>query len=145
MVFPKIPVLAAIVPVQAPGPTVLLAEDNEANVQTIGGYLEDKGCVMQYARNGVDAVRMTRDLRPAIILMDIQMPVMDGLTAIHEIRSDQAMNTIPIVALTALAMPGDRERCFAAGATHYMTKPVKLKELAALVEILLSKQQRGTA
>jgi PAS domain S-box-containing protein len=115
------------------GPVVLLAEDNEANVLTIGGYLEDKGYALRYAVNGAEAVALAREVRPAVILMDIQMPVMDGLTAMAEIRKDAALRSIPIVALTALAMPGDRERCLAAGATDYMTKPVSLKALAELV------------
>jgi len=72
-------------------------------------------------------------------LMDIQMPVKDGLTAIKEISADIATKDIPIIALTALAMPGDRERCLAAGATEYISKPVKLKELLALVEKLAPK------
>jgi CheY-like chemotaxis protein len=70
--------------------------------------------------------------------MDIQMPVMDGLTAIMEIRADAALKDIPIVALTALAMSGDRERCLAAGAMDYMSKPVNLKALTALLKQLLS-------
>ena len=118
------------------GPLILLAEDNEANIQTVGGYLEDKGYLMHYAMNGLIAVKRARELRPALILMDIQMPVMDGFTAIKEIRADAALKDIPIIALTALAMSGDRERCLAAGATDYISKPVKLKELAALVERL---------
>ena len=92
---------------------------------------------MHYATNGVVAVRLARELRPALILMDIQMPVMDGLSAIREIRADPAIAAIPIVALTALAMPGDRERCLAAGATEYMSKPVNLKALTELVKCLL--------
>ncbi len=123
------------------GPIVLLVEDNEANVQTIGGYLEDKGNAMHYGRNGVEGVKLARELHPLVILMDIQMPVMDGLTAMREIRADAATKNIPIVALTALAMPGDRERCIEAGATQYMTKPVKLKELAAMVKELVSKNK----
>ena len=121
----------------APGPIVLLAEDNDANVQTIGGYLEDKGYVMRYAVNGISAVKLARDVRPALILMDIQMPVMDGMTAIKEIRADPSMKNTPIVALTALAMTGDRERCIAAGASEYMSKPVSLKGLAEMVKRLL--------
>jgi CheY-like chemotaxis protein len=120
-----------------------LAEDNEANVQTIGGYLEDKGYVMHYASNGAVAVDLARSLRPALILMDIQMPVMDGLAAIGEIRKDAAMCAIPIVALTALAMAGDRERCLAAGATDYMSKPVSLKALAEVVKQLLPSRATG--
>ena len=115
------------------GARLLLAEDNEANIETIGGYLEDKGYEMHYARHGLAAVQLARERHPALILMDIQMPVMDGLAAIREIRADSALKAIPIVALTALAMPGDRERCLTAGATDYLSKPVSLKALAALV------------
>lgn len=118
----------------ANGPLILLAEDNEANIETIGGYLTEKGYAMQYARNGVVAVKLARELRPALILMDIQMPVMDGLTAIRQIRAEAGLKDIPIVALTALAMAGDRERSLKAGATDYMSKPVSLKALAALVK-----------
>ncbi len=125
------------------GPTVLLAEDNEANIQTIGGYLEAKGFAMHYASNGIMAVKLARELRPALILMDIQMPVMDGLTAIREIRSDRALASIPIVALTALAMSGDRDRCLEAGASDYMSKPMSLKALAELVTRLLPKKGDG--
>jgi CheY-like chemotaxis protein/anti-sigma regulatory factor (Ser/Thr protein kinase) len=78
----------------ATGPVILLAEDNEANIQTIGGYLEDKGYVMHYANNGVAAVKLSRELHPNLILMDIQMPVMDGLTAIQNIRADAATTDI---------------------------------------------------
>jgi CheY-like chemotaxis protein/two-component sensor histidine kinase len=127
------------------GPIILLAEDNAANIQTVGGYLEKKGYAMNYAVNGLIAVTMAQELRPALILMDIQMPVMDGLTAIRAIRADVALQEIPIVALTALAMNGDRERCLAAGATDYMSKPVKLKELATLVERLLLQRDAQNA
>jgi CheY-like chemotaxis protein/two-component sensor histidine kinase len=128
-----------VAPLLPAGPIILLAEDNEANVQTIGGYLEDKGYVMRYTTNGQLAVKLARELRPALILMDVQMPVMDGLTAIKEIRSDPGIAAIPIVALTALAMQGDRERCIAAGATDYMSKPVNLKALTEMVKHLLPK------
>lgn len=119
------------------GSLILLAEDNEANIQTVGGYLEDYGFAMCYAKNGVEAVKLALDLRPALILMDIQMPVMDGLTAIREIRADAQFKDTPIIALTALAMPGDRERCRAMGATEYMSKPVSLKTLTESVSRLL--------
>jgi PAS domain S-box-containing protein len=119
------------------GPIIMLAEDNEANIQTIGGYLEDKGYAMRYAANGLIAVRLARELQPALILMDIQMPIMDGLTAIQKIREEQAMASIPIVALTALAMPGDRERCLMAGATDYMSKPVSMSALLETVKRLV--------
>jgi len=123
------------------GPAILLAEDNEANIQTIGGYLEDKGYALHYATNGLAAVKLAREIRPALILMDIQMPVMDGLAAMKEIRADVALKDTPIVALTALAMPGDRERCLAAGATDYLSKPVSMKALVELVEKLVMREK----
>jgi CheY-like chemotaxis protein len=95
---------------------------------------------MHYAANGAIAVRMARELRPALILMDIQMPVMDGLSAIKEIRADPAMREIPIVAITALAMPGDRGRCLSAGATDYMSKPVSMKAISEMVAHLVPGQ-----
>ncbi len=129
--------LPPFVTTPASRPLILLAEDNEANIETIGGYLEERGYGLHYATNGLVAVRFARQLHPALILMDIQMPVMDGLAAIREIRADPQFDATPIVALTALAMPGDRERCVAAGATDYMSKPVSLKALAVLVKRLL--------
>ena len=98
---------------------------------------------MHYAANGVIAVKLARELRPALILMDIQMHVMDGLAAILEIRADRAMANVPIVALTALAMSGDHDKCIAAGATDYMSKPMSLKALAELVSRLLPKKTDG--
>jgi CheY-like chemotaxis protein len=100
--------------------------------------LESKGYRLDYAPNGLVAVQRARELQPAIILMDIQMPVMDGFTAIRELRADPKTQGIPIVALTALAMAGDRDRCLAAGATEYLGKPVSLKALAELVARLLA-------
>lgn len=122
-------------------PLILLAEDNEANIETIGGYLEDLGYAMLYARNGLMAVECAHDRCPALILMDIQMPVMDGLAAIREIREDPQSADTPIVALTALAMPGDRERCLEAGSTDYLSKPVSMKALAELVGRLVSRTE----
>lgn len=118
---------------------VLLVEDNEANIQVIGGYLEDRGCQMQYARNGAEALTVLQQTRPDIIMMDLQLPVMDGLTAIGKIRSELGLRDIPIIALTALAMSGDRERALAAGATDYVSKPVRLRALAALIQRLSPK------
>jgi PAS domain S-box-containing protein len=114
-------------------PLILLAEDNEANISTLLDYLQVHGLRVSLARNGIEAVQMTKQQKPDVILMDIQMPEMDGLEAIQRIRTDAELAMIPIIALTALAMPGDRERCLAAGATEYMTKPVGLKKLVNII------------
>jgi CheY-like chemotaxis protein len=115
------------------GPLVLLVEDNESNTQTIASYLGAKGYRMLLAQNGYEAIQLNQEHRPNIILMDIQMPEMDGLEAIQHIRQG-SHREVPILALTALAMAGDRTRCLAAGANDYLSKPVKLKELNLTIQ-----------
>jgi PAS domain S-box-containing protein len=115
-------------------PLILLAEDNEDSSMLLSEYLETKGYRVAIARNGGEAIERTRETLPALILMDIQMPGMDGLEAIRRIRADSDLNHIPIVAVTALAMAGDRERCIEAGANDYMSKPISLKQLISLVK-----------
>jgi CheY-like chemotaxis protein len=119
-------------------PLILLAEDDPANIATVSSYLEAKGYRFLFANNGQEAIDLTLAHQPDIILMDVQMPGMDGLEAITRIRQQLALN-IPIIALTALAMKGDRERCLAAGANDYLSKPVRLKQLDLTIKELLIK------
>ena len=116
------------------GLTVLLVEDNEVNVATTRQYLEKKGCTVRVARDGVEGVRMAREAAPDLILMDIQMPRMDGLEAIRTLRQDPERADLPIIALTALVLEEDRARCFDAGADRCLSKPVPL---SALVHAML--------
>ena len=117
--------------------TVLLAEDSQVGAELVQEYLEAKDYVVVVARDGAEAVDLARTAQPAVILMDMQMPVMDGLEATRHIRADSSTAHIPIIALTALAMAGDDERCLAAGATRYLHKPVSLAELARTIEELI--------
>ena len=119
-------------------PLILLAEDNEANINSIANYLGAKGYRILLARNGQEAVAQAQIKKPDLILMDIQMPEVGGLEAIERIRHDSNLVDVPIIALTALAMPGDRDRCLAAGATAYLSKPVKLKQLTTSIQRLLT-------
>ncbi len=124
-------------PARQPGQSaqiVLLAEDNQASIDTLSAYLSAGGYQTIVARNGEEAIERARKTRPDIILMDIQMPGVDGLEATRRIRADADLSHIPIVALTALAMPGDRDRCLSAGANAYLSKPVNLKELSGVIE-----------
>ncbi|HNC08312.1 MAG TPA: GAF domain-containing protein [Anaerolineales bacterium] len=116
---------------------ILLAEDNMLNVLTLSDYLESKGYEIRVAHDGMEALELAKTILPDLILMDMQMPGMDGLEATRRLRADPRFATVPIIALTALAMPGDRERCLEAGASEYLSKPVKLKQLAALMQDLL--------
>jgi CheY-like chemotaxis protein len=117
--------------------TILLAEDNPSNILMIGEYLEDHGYEIINAHDGMEAIEQAQKTNPKIILMDIQMPAMDGLEAIRHLRSDSRFDSTPIIALTALAMPGDRERCLEAGANEYLSKPVSLKKLLKTIEKML--------
>ncbi len=121
-----------------PKPLILLAEDNPANIETFVNYLESRGYQMILASNGQEAIDLYQSHAPDLILMDIQMPVVNGLEAIQHIRGDYS--NIPIIALTALAMPADRERCLQAGANEYLSKPVQLRKLAAIIQQLLAEQ-----
>ncbi len=134
---------------------ILLAEDNRAVINTISPYLENCGYDVDAVRNGVEAVESFFIKRPDIILMDIQMPIMNGLTAIQKIREleDVALedNTgngssgkIPIIALTALVMPSDLEKYQNVGADGYLSKPVNLRELLAEIDLRLSKIENNT-
>ena len=118
-------------------PLILFAEDNEANIATFSSYLEAKGYRLIFAKDGQQAIDLTKEHHPDLILMDIQMPVIDGLEAIKQIRLDPDLVDVPIIALTALAMAGDRDRCLAAGANDYLSKPVKLKQLNLLIQQVL--------
>jgi signal transduction histidine kinase/CheY-like chemotaxis protein len=121
---------------------ILLAEDNMANILTISEYLGSHGYQVVVAHDGSEAITRAEAIQPDIILMDIQMPVLDGLEAIAHLRQNPAFSTTPIIALTALAMPGDRERCLVAGANEYLSKPVSLKTLVQTVQDLLQKRFR---
>jgi signal transduction histidine kinase/CheY-like chemotaxis protein len=129
--------------------SILLVEDDEGNIETMTTYLESRGYRIVGAENGLQAISMlegcANDLLetalPDIILMDIQMPGMDGFEATKQIRQLPDCAAIPIIALTALAMPDDRQKCLDAGANEYMSKPVKLSQLVAKIETLLKSQQ----
>lgn len=119
-----------------PPVTVLLAEDDENNAQMIAEYLEAHHYKVFVSGDGEAVLQRARETSPRIILMDIQMPKMDGLEAIRHLRTDTRFASTPIIALTALAMPGDRERCLQAGANEYLSKPVSLKKLLEIIQSL---------
>jgi PAS domain S-box-containing protein len=116
---------------------ILLAEDNEANVITLTEFLTSMDYQVIVARNGKEAIDRAIEERPDIVLMDIQMPEVDGLEATRTIRANDKLADLPIIALTALAMPGDRERCLEAGANDYLSKPVSLRRLIEKISVHL--------
>ncbi|NEZ64292.1 PAS domain S-box protein [Leptolyngbyaceae cyanobacterium CCMR0082] len=119
-------------------PLILLAEDNQDTISLMVSYLETIGYRLMVANNGLDALELAHTHHPDLILMDIQMPDLDGLKSIQRIRhQDSTLKSVPIIVLTALVMAGDQERCLAAGANEYLGKPVKLKQLALTIQKLL--------
>ena len=135
-------VVDTIPPMENTLPTILIAEDNEANTISVTSYLQAKGYYCVIAQNGQEAIALARIHHPQLILMDIQMPEMDGITATKQIRNEPILADIPIIALTALAMTGDREKCLEAGANDYLSKPYQLKYLAKVIEDLIAKNEK---
>ncbi|MBU2093267.1 MAG: response regulator [Alphaproteobacteria bacterium] len=123
------------------GRRVLIVEDDVRNVYSLSSVLEPRGAVVQIARNGQEAIdalaASAKDPSRAIdlVLMDVMMPVMDGLVATRHIRGDPQWSKLPIVMLTAKAMPDDQERCLEAGANDYMAKPIDVDKLLSLVRV----------
>ncbi|MBK7894790.1 MAG: response regulator [Candidatus Promineifilaceae bacterium] len=128
-------------------PLILLAEDHEANINTFSSYLIAKGFDLILARNGLEAVARAEADKPDLILMDIQMPQMNGLDAIRQIRqsADTAVSQIPIIAVTALAMPGDKEACLEAGANGYLSKPISLRRLVDTIHAQLARARQKSS
>lgn len=115
-------------------PLVLLVEDHPPNAEMLQTFLLAIGYRVTHAKSGADALAAAARERPDVVLMDIQMPEMDGLEATARLRANAATATVPVLAVTALAMPDDRARCEAAGMNDYFAKPLKLRELAATLE-----------
>jgi PAS domain S-box-containing protein len=126
-----------ISPTESKSPLILVADDNDENIETLWEYLLASGYLLIRARNGIEVIDLALKERPQLILMDVQMPEMDGLEATRQIRANSDTTKIPIIALTAMAMSGDREKCLAAGVDAYVTKPMSLSKLCKEIEGLL--------
>ena len=124
-------------------PRILLVEDNEDNRDMLSRRLTRKGYEVTLAVDGGEGVAQALALRPDLILMDMSLPVLDGWEATRRIKADPATRGIPIIALTAHAMSGDREKALAAGCDDYDTKPVELPRLLEKIEALLAKEEHS--
>lgn len=123
---------------------ILLVEDNAATIDVMRQELKFLGYEVTVAENGVEAVEMAISQLPDLIVMDIRMPKMDGLQAASKIRKNPKTHAIPILAATAKALPGDREKCLASGCDDYIAKPFTHRELGAAVEKLLKERSKST-
>ena len=120
-------------------PKILLVEDNEMNRDMLSRRLERKGFQVVFAADGAQGVGMAGTEQPDLILMDMNMPVLDGWEASRRIKANPLTAAIPIIALTAHAMAGDREKTLAAGCDDYDTKPVEFQRLLDKITALLQK------
>ena len=112
---------------------VLVVEDNEKNMKLFRDVLTIKGFTTLEARTGAEAVELALEYGPELVLMDIRLPDVDGVEALGRLRADERTASIPVLALTAQAMEGDRERFLAAGFDGYLSKPVNVTELVDIV------------
>jgi two-component system, cell cycle response regulator DivK len=119
---------------------ILLVEDNEMNRDMLSRRLQRKGYEVFMAVDGAQGVTMAIAENPDLILMDMSLPVMDGWTATRQIKANSQTKTIPVIALTAHAMSGDREKALEAGCDDYDTKPIELPRLLEKIESFLSKK-----
>jgi|SRR5450631_855834 two-component system cell cycle response regulator DivK len=125
--------------------TVLVVEDNPANMKLTSLLLKSAGHSVLSAVDAETGLRLARDQQPDLILMDIQLPGMDGLAATAILKQDPATASIPVIALSALAMKADEERSQAAGCDAYIVKPLRYKELYAAIDHLLQERQPPAA
>jgi two-component system cell cycle response regulator DivK len=117
---------------------ILLVEDNEMNRDMLSRRLNRRGYEVTAACDGREAIELARADAVDLILMDMSLPVLDGWEATHRLKADPSTQSIPIIALTAHAMPGDRERALAAGCDDYDTKPIEFTRLVEKIEAQLA-------
>jgi CheY-like chemotaxis protein len=121
-------------------PRILLVDDEDMNRDFLQRRLQKRGYEVITAVDGSDACEKVAAINPDLILMDVMMPVMDGLQATRALRSNPATQAIPIIALTALAMAGDREKVIEAGCNDYSTKPIDMPDLLEKIQSLLEQR-----
>jgi CheY-like chemotaxis protein len=124
-------------------PKILLVEDNEMNRDMLSRRLERKGFAVVIAVDGGQGVDLAKSELPDLILMDLSLPVLDGLEATRRLKQDPATELIPVIALTAHASANDRERALEAGCADYDTKPIELPRLLGKMETLLQKRAKS--
>jgi CheY-like chemotaxis protein len=122
---------------------ILLVEDNEMNRDMLSRRLERRGYQVVIAVDGQQGVDMARSEKPDLVLMDMSLPVLDGWEATRRLKADADTRPVPIIALTAHAMAGDREKAMEAGCDDYDTKPIELPRLLGKIEELLGKAGKG--
>ena len=118
--------------------TILIVEDNEKNMKLVRDILQHKGHATLEAVTGGEGVRLAREMRPDLVLMDIQLPDMDGIAALREIRKDASLDAIPVLAVSASVMPDEQHKVVTSGFDAFITKPINLKQFLETVQRFLA-------
>jgi two-component system cell cycle response regulator DivK len=124
-------------------PTLLIVEDNEMNRDMLSRRLQRRGYEILIATDGAEGLAATRELSPDLVLMDMSLPVIDGWEATRQLKSEEGTKMIPIIALTAHAMSGDRQRAVDAGCDDFDTKPIELERLLEKIERCLERAAKS--
>ena len=124
------------------GELILIVEDNDKNRKLERDVLQFHGFKTAEAETGEDGVRLAQELGPALVLMDIQLPGINGIEALRQLRADPRTEAIPVVAVTASAMTQDRQKILAAGFDGYQSKPINVKDFVAAVRLMLDAAAR---
>ncbi len=119
---------------------ILIVEDNEKNRKLVRDILQFRGYQILEAETAEEGIRLAQESRPALILMDIQLPGMNGIEALGRLRADPRTKKIPVIAVTASAMTHDRQKILAAGFDGYQSKPINVKEFVAAVREMLDRK-----
>ena len=122
------------------GELILIVEDNDKNLKLVRDVLQHQGYQTIEAGTGEDGVRLARERHPALVLMDIQLPGIDGIEALNQLRADPTTRAIPVMAVTASVMTHDRKRIMTAGFDGYQTKPIHVKDFIAAVRETLDRR-----
>ena len=118
---------------------ILIVEDNEKNLKLVRDVLQFKGYSTLEARTAGEGLRLAREENPVLILLDIQLPDFDGVTALKRLRADAATRDIPVLAVSASAMPDDQQRILSSGFNEYITKPIQIQRFVETVERYIGK------
>jgi CheY-like chemotaxis protein len=127
------------------GELILVVEDNDKNRKLVRDVLTAKGYRLVEAETGEDGVRLAQEQHPALVLMDIQLPGIDGIEALRRLRADPATAGIPVIAVTASAMTQDRQKILAAGFDAYQSKPLSIRPFVDLVREVLDRPRSARA
>ena len=122
--------------------TILIVEDNEKNMKLVRDILQHQGHTTLEAATGADGVRIAKDAKPDLVLMDIQLPDIDGITALRQIRAEPLLDAMPVLAVSASVMPDEQQKIVTSGFDAFVTKPINLKQFRDTVKRFLTQGRR---